>query len=116
MAITSTLTTSFKKELLTATHNFATNGNAFKLEWDISDGWSFDNRKEEALRFEEEYQITNAYLGYIYGNNWRKIQSDKCLKDNPSSYKQKKIQCIDNQSFIFFCLEIFTRVCLRVDT
>jgi hypothetical protein len=31
MAITSTLTTSFKKELLTATHNFATNGNAFKL-------------------------------------------------------------------------------------
>ena len=28
MAITSTLTTSFKKELLTATHNFATNGNA----------------------------------------------------------------------------------------
>ena len=31
MAISSTLTTSFKKELLTATHNFATNGNAFKL-------------------------------------------------------------------------------------
>jgi hypothetical protein len=31
MAITSTLTTSFKKELLEATHNFATNGNAFKL-------------------------------------------------------------------------------------
>jgi hypothetical protein len=31
MAITSTLTTSFKTELLTATHNFATNGNAFKL-------------------------------------------------------------------------------------
>ena len=31
MAITSTLTTSFKVELLTATHNFATNGNAFKL-------------------------------------------------------------------------------------
>ena len=31
MAIKSTLTTSFKKELLTATHNFATNGNAFKL-------------------------------------------------------------------------------------
>jgi len=31
MAFTSTLTTSFKKELLTATHNFATNGNAFKL-------------------------------------------------------------------------------------
>jgi hypothetical protein len=52
--------------------------------------------KQEALRFEEEYQITNVYLGYIYGNNWRKIQSDKCLKDKPSSYKQKKIQCIDN--------------------
>ena len=31
MAITSTLTTSFKKELLEATHNFATNGNVFKL-------------------------------------------------------------------------------------
>tara|TARA_A100001515_G_scaffold144672_2_gene149491 strand:- start:1234 stop:1659 length:426 start_codon:yes stop_codon:yes gene_type:complete len=31
MAITSTLTTSFKTELLTATHNFATNGNSFKL-------------------------------------------------------------------------------------
>ena len=31
MAISSTLTTSFKKELLTATHNFATNGNVFKL-------------------------------------------------------------------------------------
>jgi hypothetical protein len=31
MAITSTLTTSFKKELLTATHNFATGGNSFKL-------------------------------------------------------------------------------------
>tara|TARA_R100000935_G_scaffold10233_2_gene20451 strand:+ start:1436 stop:1861 length:426 start_codon:yes stop_codon:yes gene_type:complete len=31
MAITSTLTTSFKKELLEATHNFATGGNAFKL-------------------------------------------------------------------------------------
>jgi len=31
MAIASTLTTSFKKELLTGTHNFATNGNAFKL-------------------------------------------------------------------------------------
>jgi hypothetical protein len=31
MAITSTLTTSFKKGLLTATHNFATNGNSFKL-------------------------------------------------------------------------------------
>ena len=31
MAITSTLTTSFKTELLAATHNFATNGNAFKL-------------------------------------------------------------------------------------
>jgi hypothetical protein len=29
MAITSTLTTSFKKELLTATHNFATGGNSF---------------------------------------------------------------------------------------
>ena len=31
MAITSTLTTSFKKELLQATHNFSTGGNAFKL-------------------------------------------------------------------------------------
>ena len=31
MAITSTLTTSFKKGLLTATHNFATGGNSFKL-------------------------------------------------------------------------------------
>jgi len=31
MAITSTLTTSFKTELLAATHNFATNGNSFKL-------------------------------------------------------------------------------------
>ena len=31
MAISSTLTTSFKKELLTATHNIATNGNVFKL-------------------------------------------------------------------------------------
>ena len=31
MAITQAMCTSFKKELLTATHNFATNGNAFKL-------------------------------------------------------------------------------------
>jgi len=31
MAITSTLTTSFKKELLLANHNFATNGDTFKL-------------------------------------------------------------------------------------
>ena len=32
MAITSTLTTSFKKELLEATHNFsASGGNSFKL-------------------------------------------------------------------------------------
>jgi hypothetical protein len=31
MAITQALCTSFKTELLTATHNFATNGNAFKL-------------------------------------------------------------------------------------
>tara|TARA_R110002020_G_scaffold472297_1_gene700157 strand:- start:34 stop:462 length:429 start_codon:yes stop_codon:yes gene_type:complete len=31
MAITSTLTTSFKKELLQAKHNFSTGGNAFKL-------------------------------------------------------------------------------------
>ena len=31
MAITSTLTTSFKKELLLGNHNFATNGDAFKL-------------------------------------------------------------------------------------
>lgn len=26
-------------------------GNAFKLEWDISDGWFLDNRKQEALKF-----------------------------------------------------------------
>lgn len=26
-------------------------GNSFKLEWDISDGWFLDNRKEEALKF-----------------------------------------------------------------
>ena len=31
MAITQAMCTSFKKELMTATHNFATNGNAFKL-------------------------------------------------------------------------------------
>jgi|TARA_Y100000114_G_scaffold144343_1_gene152817 hypothetical protein len=31
MAITSTLTTSFKKELLLGNHNFATNGDTFKL-------------------------------------------------------------------------------------
>ena len=31
MAIASTLTTSFKKELLTGTHNFATNGDTIKL-------------------------------------------------------------------------------------
>ena len=31
MAITSTLTTSFKTELLKGTHNFATGGNSFKL-------------------------------------------------------------------------------------
>ena len=31
MAITQAMCTSFKKEILTATHNFATNGNAFKL-------------------------------------------------------------------------------------
>ena len=31
MAIAQALCTTFKKELLTATHNFATNGNAFKL-------------------------------------------------------------------------------------
>jgi hypothetical protein len=31
MAISSTLTTSFKKELLTGTHNFATNGDTIKL-------------------------------------------------------------------------------------
>ena len=31
MAIAQALCTSFKTELLTATHNFATNGNAFKL-------------------------------------------------------------------------------------
>ena len=31
MAITQAMCTSFKKELLTATHNFATGGNAFKL-------------------------------------------------------------------------------------
>ena len=31
MAISQAMCTSFKKELLTATHNFATNGNAFKL-------------------------------------------------------------------------------------
>ena len=38
MAISSTLTTSFKKELLTATHNFATNGNVFKLALYTSSG------------------------------------------------------------------------------
>ena len=31
MAITQAMCTSFKTELMTATHNFATNGNAFKL-------------------------------------------------------------------------------------
>ena len=31
MAISQAMCTSFKKELLTATHNFATNGNAFKI-------------------------------------------------------------------------------------
>lgn len=31
MAIAQAMCTTFKKELLTATHNFATNGNAFKL-------------------------------------------------------------------------------------
>ena len=31
MAITTAMANTFKKELLTATHNFATNGNAFKL-------------------------------------------------------------------------------------
>lgn len=31
MAITQAMCTSFKKELMTATHNFATNGNSFKL-------------------------------------------------------------------------------------
>ena len=31
MAITQAMCTSFKKELLTATHNFATGGNAFKI-------------------------------------------------------------------------------------
>jgi len=31
MAITQAMCTTFKKELLTATHNFATNGNAFNL-------------------------------------------------------------------------------------
>ena len=31
MAITQAMCTSFKKELMTATHNFATNGNAFQL-------------------------------------------------------------------------------------
>ena len=31
MAITQAMCTSFKKEILTATHNFATNGNVFKL-------------------------------------------------------------------------------------
>ena len=31
MAITQAMCTSFKTELLTATHNFATNGNSFKL-------------------------------------------------------------------------------------
>ena len=31
MAISSTLTTSFKKELLLGNHNFATNGDAYKL-------------------------------------------------------------------------------------
>ena len=31
MAIAQAMCTSFKKELMTATHNFATNGNAFKL-------------------------------------------------------------------------------------
>ena len=31
MAITQAMCTSFKTELLTGTHNFATNGNAFKL-------------------------------------------------------------------------------------
>ena len=31
MAIAQALCTTFKKELLTATHNFATNGNAFRL-------------------------------------------------------------------------------------
>ena len=31
MAITQAMCTSFKKELMTATHNFATNGNTFRL-------------------------------------------------------------------------------------
>jgi hypothetical protein len=31
MAIAQAMCTSFKKELMLATHNFATNGNAFKL-------------------------------------------------------------------------------------
>ena len=31
MAIAQAMCTSFKTELLTGTHNFATNGNAFKL-------------------------------------------------------------------------------------
>ena len=31
MAITQAMCTTFKKELMTATHNFATNGNTFKL-------------------------------------------------------------------------------------
>ena len=31
MAISQAMCTSFKKELMTATHNFATNGNSFKL-------------------------------------------------------------------------------------
>ena len=42
MAIAQAMCTSFKTELLTATHNFATNGNAFKLAWyaEVSGGKS----------------------------------------------------------------------------
>lgn len=47
--------------------------------------------RREALDFEKKYQIENNVGGYIFTDEWRKIQSDKAKKRVPSSVLRKKV-------------------------
>lgn len=64
--------------------------------------------KKEAYDFETKYQLDNNFKGYIFNENWRTIQSNKCLKDKPSDNLKRKVQCIET-GFIYDGIREFER-------
>lgn len=64
--------------------------------------------KKEAFDFETDYQLKNGFNGYIFNQNWRDIQSKKCLDKKPSDYLKMKVQCIETGKIF-----LSTRECER---